>query len=196
MHTLGFFYCLKKTTIMKAKTIIFAFTLLLTLLIPQKANAQEQASGSSATFHQVLLTRAGDNRVDVLKRYLESHDSPLAAYANIFVSQADLYNIDWRLVAAIAGRESTFGKAEPCINAWGYGIYGNQTNCFASYDEGIRTISKDLREKYMNQWGAKDVYAIGNMYAASPTWASGVVYFMNDIDTFALTHPQPLPISL
>ena len=182
---------------MKAKTIIFAFTLFLTLLItPQKTLAQEQASGSSATLHSMLLAREGDNRVDVLKRYLEHENSPLADYASTFVAQADLYNIDWRLVAAIAGRESTFAKQEPCVNAWGYGIYGNQVRCFDTYGQAIQIISKDLREKYMNQWGAKTVWDIGKIYAASPTWASGVVYFMNDIDRFALANPGPLPISL
>ncbi|HEX7042283.1 MAG TPA: hypothetical protein VF189_03455, partial [Patescibacteria group bacterium] len=152
---------------MKAKTIIFAFTLLLiTLFISPKAQAQEQASGSSATFHTLLLARSADTRVDILQEYLQQYDSPLAPYAQTFVSQADTYNLDWRLVAAIAGRESSFAKAEPCINAWGYGIYGNQTRCFDSYDEAIRIISKDLREKYMNLWGAQSVWEIGKLYAA------------------------------
>lgn len=182
---------------MKAKTIFFAFTLLLTtFLIPQRSEAQEIASRSSATFHSLLVVRQEDNRVAILRAYLEKHGSPLASFAETFVSQADLYNIDWRLVAAIAGRESTFGKAEPCINAWGYGVFGTQTLCFTSYDQGIRTISKDLREKYMNTWGAQTVWEIGKMYAASPTWASGVVYFMNDMQKFAYTQATPLPISL
>lgn len=182
---------------MKAKTILFAFTLLLTtLIIPQKTVAQEQASASSATFHPLLLGKAADIRVDVLQRYLESQDSPLAPFAQDFVAQADLYQIDWRLLVAIAGRESTFAKAEPCINAWGYGIYPGSMRCFSSYPEAIQIISKDLREKYMNQWGAQTVWEIGKVYASSPTWASGVVYFMNDINKFALAHPEPLPISL
>lgn len=183
---------------MKAKIFLFAFLLFtLTSIHPQKIQAQE-ASGSSASFSPILEKRGADARVQTLKAYLEKYDSPLAPYAETFVSQADLYNLDWRFVAAIAGRESTFAKQEPCINAWGYGIYGNQTRCFESYDEGIRIISKDLREKYINKWGAKDVWAIGHIYAASPTWASGVVYFMNDMQKFALAQQatQPLSISL
>ena len=181
---------------MKAKTILLAFTLLLTTaFLPTRSYAQETGAGSSATFHSMLVARQADNRAAILQAYLQKQDSPLAPYAQDFVNQADLYQIDWRLVAAIAGRESTFGKAEPCINAWGYGIFGNQTNCFASYSDGIRTISKDLRQKYMNQWGAQDVWSIGKLYAASPTWASGVVYIMNDMEKFAI-NTQPLPISL
>lgn len=184
---------------MKAKTILIAFSLLLTtLLFPQRSQAEDIASGSSATLHTMLAQRQADNRVEMLRRYLEQYNSPLAAHAETFVAQADLYHLDWRFVAAIAGRESTFAKEEPCINAWGYGIYGDQMRCFTSYDEAIRIISKDLREKYMNQWGAQTIWQIGHMYAASPTWASGVIYFMNDMQQFALsqTQAQPLPISL
>lgn len=182
---------------MKVKTSIIAFSLLLApLLFPSTSFAQEVAAGGSASLHSLLVQRGADNRADILKRYLQQFDSPLAEHAQTFVAQADLYQLDWRFVAAIAGRESTFGKAEPCINAWGYGIFGNQMRCFASYDEGIRIISKDLREKYMNQWGAQTIWEIGSKYAASPTWASGVIYFMNDMNDFALTHATPLPISL
>ena len=182
---------------MKVKTIFFAFSLLLSIVVfPQISWAQEIASGSSASFHPLLVTRGTDDRAKVLQAYLEQFNSPLAEHAKTFVEQADLYQLDWRFVAAIAGRESTFGKEEPCINAWGYGIFGNQMKCFDSYDEGIRVISKDLREKFMNQWGAQTIWQIGSMYAASPTWASGVIYFMNQIQDFADSQPATLPISL
>lgn len=56
---------------------------------------------------------------------------------------------------------------------------------FPSYGVAIATISQSLREQYMDQWGAKDIYEIGHMYAASPTWAVRVVGFMNQIDEFS-----------
>ncbi len=187
---------------MKVKIILFSLVLLLLASIrTPKIHAQEVDAGSSASlasFSSILVTRGSDARVAMLRAYLEKQDSPLAPYAETFVSQADLYNLDWRLVAAIAGRESSFAKQEPCINAWGYGIFSTQTMCFSSYDEGIRIISKDLREKFINRWGAENVWQIGKLYASSPTWASGVIYFMNDMQNFAIaqTTTQPLPISL
>lgn len=182
---------------MKAKAFLFAFTILLstTLLFPSKIQAQEQASGSSATLSTILVTRGSDNRAEILRKYLEMHNSPLSPYAATFVSQADLYHLDWKFLVAISGVESTFGTAVPCTNAWGWGIYGTQTYCFTSYDAAIRTISKDLREKYMDKWGAQDVYGIGSKYASSPAWADHVVYFMNDIQDFALSQNVPLSIS-
>lgn len=184
---------------MKAKALFFAFSILttITLLFPFKIQAQEQASGSSATLSSLLITRGNDTRAKILKKYLEQYDSPLADYATVFVSQADLYHLDWRLVAAISGVESTYGKAVPCTNAWGWNIPDAQhIFCFNSYDEGIRIISRDLRRKYIDTWGANDVWRIGRIYAASPTWAQRVTYFMNDIQDFALSQNTPLSISL
>lgn len=185
---------------MKVKNLLISFLLLtlLTLFTPT-ALAEEKLSGSSANFAAILKTRVGDNRAKVLQKYLEKYDSPLAPYATVFVSDADEYNIDWRLVPAIAGVESTFGKAHPanCNNDWGYGIYGNNMLCFFSYYEAIHTVSQALREQYMNKWGATDVYSIGHLYAASPTWADRVTYFMNDIQAFKdESDNQTLPISL
>ena len=183
---------------MKTKLIVFVFMLLLSLFITTpKIQAQEKASRSSATFQDLNAVQASDNRVQVLTKYLAQENSPLTPYASTFVAQADMYHIDWRLLVAISGVESTFGKAVPCTNAWGYNIYGNNMRCFASYPEAIRIISQDLRYKYMDQWGATDVYSIGRIYAASPTWASRVTYFMNQIQAFSLQpENQPLPISL
>ena len=181
---------------MKTKISIFVFTILLLLLTTTfKIQAQEKASGSSATFADINAQLVVDTRSQVLRKYLEHYNSPLAPFAQTFVAQADANNIDWKLLVAISGVESTFGKAEPCINAWGYNIYGKTTRCFDTYPDAIKTISQDLRYKYMNQWGATDVYSIGRIYAASPTWASRVTYFMDQIDAFALAN-QPLPISL
>lgn len=186
---------------MKVKNLVISFFLLtlLTLFTPQ-ALAEEKFSNSSANFAAILKTKVSDPRVKLISSYLEKYNSPLAPYAGTFVREADRYNIDWRLVVAISGVESTFGKAEPtgCNNGWGYGIYGNNMLCFNSYNDAIHTISQALREKYLDKWGASDVYSIGHLYAASPTWADRVTYFMNDIDAYksSLDDNKPLSISL
>lgn len=190
--------CIRQDFFMRTKIIVvLSLLFLVTSIFTPKIQAQEKASGSSATFADINAAAAVDNRALVLKNYLEAQDSPLAPYANEFVQQADLYHIDWKLLVAISGVESTFGKAVPCTNAWGFGIYGNQTMCFASYDDAIRTISKSIRTQYMDQWDETDVYSIGKSYAASPTWADRVTYFMNQIQAYSLLpQNQPLPISL
>ncbi|MBI2049543.1 glucosaminidase domain-containing protein [Candidatus Roizmanbacteria bacterium] len=144
-----------------------------------------QVSGSSAALLKPN-TNSDDNRAKILREFLEQYNSPLVPYAENFVEYADKFSLDWKLVAAISGVESTFGKQIPynSYNGWGWGIYGDNIIRFASWDEGIRTVSQGLRENYMDKWGARDVYQIGRFYAASPTWASRVTYFMERIEEY------------
>lgn len=180
---------------MKARIFLaFAILLIATIFYPQKIQAQEKAAGSSATLQSVIAATANDDRVYVLQKYLEKYNSPLAPYAEDFVTQADLYNIDWRLLPAISGVESTFGKEVPCINAWGWGITSSGTYCFNSYTQAIHVISQGLRRQYMDKWGATDVWSIGSFYnPGSTTWAGKVNYFMNDITQFSY-NPQDNPL--
>ena len=162
------------------------------------AYAQVAAAGSSAALLKPAAQEASDSRIRILREYLEKYNSPLVPYAGTFVTVADKYNIDWKLVAAISGVESTFGQQIPndSYNGWGWGIYGDHMIRFTSWNQGIETVSEGLRNNYINKWGAKDVYAIGKLYAASPTWAVRVEYFMNKIDEFNKLSLANLPISL
>lgn len=172
-------------------------SILIIILLNQtpKASAQEIAAGSSAALLKTVGEKTSDSRVRILEEYLKQYNSPLVSQAKTFVEIADKYNLDWKLVAAISGVESTFGKQIPyqSFNGWGWGIYGDNMIRFSSWEEGIETVSEGLRNRYINKWGAQDVYSIGRFYAASPTWAQRVTYFMNSIDKFK---DEKLAISL
>ncbi len=169
----------------------------LAMSISKNIYAQEKQAGSSAMPSQRTEIKE-DRRAKILKAYLLSKNSPLATSSETFVKNADKYNLDWKLLVAISAVESTYGQQIPnnSYNAWGWGIYGDHMILFTSWNEGIETISKGLREKYMDTWGAKDVYQIGRLYAASPTWATRVDRFMQKIDEFATKDPSSLSISL
>lgn len=129
-----------------------------------------------------------DRKAEILAAYLQKHDSPLQYHAQDFIDAANKYNLDWRLVAAISGVESTFGKQIPGgFNGWGWGVYGNQAIYFNSWTEGIFTISQDLRENYLNK-GLTDPISINRIYAESPTWGYKVNYFMADLEKFSLQY--------
>lgn len=189
--------------IRKISQFVLFFSFLL-LLSKTSAYADEKAKSVSASLAASSSAshveyKARDTRVDALRNFLQKYDSPLADYAPTFVEEADKNNIDWRLVAAISGVESTWAHAEPenCHNSWGYNIYGDHVRCFASYTDAIQVISYDLRHLYMDQWGATDVYSIGRRYAASPTWAARVAGNMQSIQDFTDKTSSPtLPISL
>lgn len=166
---------------------------------PQKTFAQVKASRASATIQNPQERAGSDYRVKILSDYLASQGSPLVSNSKDFIYYADKYNLDWRLVPAITGVESSFGKEIPpySYNGWGWGVYGDNVIRFNSWKEGIATVSQGLRERYINQWGGQNIYQIGSMYASSPFWASHVELYINRIQEFALSNPQDtLPLSL
>jgi len=172
------------------KYLIILISILFLGITSQTAFAEEKAAVTSA---KVILASAGkeqteDNRAKILKSFFDEHNSPLSDYADDFVKQADKYNLDWKLVAAISGVESTFGLAIPpnSYNGWGWGVYGDNVHYFNSWDDGIETVSQGLREQYMDKWGATNIYEIGSLYAASPAWASHVDNYMNIIQDYSL----------
>ncbi|MBI2031027.1 MAG: glucosaminidase domain-containing protein [Candidatus Levybacteria bacterium] len=181
------------------KKIIFPVFIFLFLSIFSKAAlAREIHSASSAAF-AIDTSKSNDNRAAILRRFLKQYNSPLAPFTEDFIESADRYNLDYRLMVAISGVESTFGHQIPTnsYNAWGWGIYGNNVIRFSSWNEAIETISRSLRERYIDKWGGENVYEIGSMYAASPTWASRVVGFMNLIEKYKLTNLKDnLPITI
>jgi len=180
----------------KLYILIFFFVLFLSL--DSKTYAQEFAAGSSAALLKYDNLKASDSRTRILREFLENYDSPLAPFAKTFIETADRYNLDWKLVAAISGVESTFGQQIPnnSFNGWGWGIYGDNMIRFSSWKEGIETVSEGLRTKYIDKWGAKNIYEIGEIYAASPTWAVRVEYFMNKIEEYKNLSMVNLSISL
>jgi len=169
------------------KKIITSITFIVLVLISkQDTYAYDQASKSSASLNSAIVLKNEDNRATVLREYLEEKKSPLAPYAQVFIENADKYNLDWRLVASIAGLESSFGKHIPydSYNGWGWGVYGTNVKRFNSWNDGIETISKGLSENYLTKGQYSDPYIIGPKYAASPTWAVRVTYFMNQIEDY------------
>ncbi len=149
-------------------------------------------AGSSATLEPTIEQSNPDNRAQILRGFLLEYDSPLAIYAQDFIANADKYSLDWRLVASIAGLESTFGKNIPynSYNGWGWGVYGDNVIRFNSWSEGIETISQGLRERYLKDKPESDPYFIGPTYAASSTWAQRVSYFMEKMEEYRIRNAK------
>ncbi len=128
-------------------------------------------------------------KTEKLTNYLKKQNSPLISYAPVFVKQAEKYDLDYRLVAAISGVESSFGKSIPknSYNAYGW---ANGKYYFQSWEDGIITVTKVLALKYKMKWGADTPYKIGRYYATSPTWADRVVFVMNQIEDTTPTFSQ------
>ncbi len=161
--------------------------------------AFETVAGDAAQLAPAIR-ETHDNRATILRAYLHTIDSPLMDEAAAFVREADKNNLDWKLVAAIAGVESTFGKQIPggSYNAWGWGVFtGTQDGIhFANWAEGIAQVSEGLRKNYIDR-GAKDIYDIGWIYAANgDSWGSHVNFFMEKMANFTPTDPIALDVAI
>lgn len=170
------------------KTLFALIISLFALFIPAASvSAEVPVVEASATLKKSRVK--SDYRIEILRAYLTKHHSPLAEYADELVETADKYNIDWRLVPAISGVESTFGKRIPhnSFNAYGW---ANGAYKFKSWEDSIEIVTKTLREKYIDK-GAPSIAKIARRYAPpSSTWAKNVKFFMNKIE------PLPLAFTL
>ena len=184
---------------MKLQKILLGLLLIPALLFP--VNAQAQISNATNTQVVEIEAKPIDKRAVILKDYLAKHNSPLENSAQDFIDAADKYQLDWKLVVSISGVESTFGKRIPgghdplytSYNGWGWGVYGNNVKKFASWREAIFTISKGLKENYVDK-GYTEPLIMNKKYAASQTWGIKVVYFMSEIEKFAQGYPVDVEI--
>ncbi|MFZ5366349.1 MAG: hypothetical protein ACOZBZ_03565 [Patescibacteria group bacterium] len=135
--------------------------------------------GASAVLKNSSINQ--DNRGEILRNFLGKYNSPLAPYAQEFVAAADSYGVDWKLVPAITGVESTFGKQIPfgSYNAYGW---NNGDFRFSSWEDSIWYVTSQLRTRYLDR-GAVSVSQIGRIYAPpSPFWPGKVSSFMAKIE--------------
>ncbi|MDO8498378.1 MAG: hypothetical protein Q7S44_01155 [bacterium] len=168
------------------KKTFLVITILIQFVLPLRAWAS-----TPYVLEEQIEAKTLDRRAQILQAYLTKYNSPLQYHAQDFIDAANTYNLDWRLVAAISGVESTFGKFVPggsgtpysSYNGWGWGVYGTQAIYFKSWREGIFTVSAGLRINYLNK-GLTDPLAMNRVYAASPAWGGHVNYFLADMKKF------------
>lgn len=174
----------------------FALTKLSSVLIAQQETlAQQNQSIGVNEYHlyasvpEVLGTftsffKTGDARPEILRKFFKKYDSELEPHSEYFVEIADTYNLDFRLLPAIAMQESNLCKKIPegSFNCWGFGIYGDKVTRFSSYPEAIETVAKTLRAQY-NDKGLLSAEEIQSKYTPSSngSWANSVSHFMSEM---------------
>ena len=170
------------------KIIIFVLTFLIfSILFTHPASAYQTVVSESASIKKPAYDLEFDYRVVELKRFLEKYNSPLSVYAPDFVRYADKYQIDYRLVPAITGVESTFGKRIPqnSYNAYGW---ANGAYKFSSWRDSISHVTMKLRYEYINK-GAGTSPKIAKRYAPpSITWGTKVNYFVKKISMLPISY--------
>lgn len=130
---------------------------------------------------------SSDGRSKIIENFFKKYKSPLANQGETFVKAADMYNLDYRLLPAIAMQESNGGKKiiEGSKNPFGYGIYGKLVLKFGSWEEAIERVSRALKQDYLDK-GLKTPTQIMAKYTPPSmekdgTWAKGVSTFMEEL---------------
>jgi hypothetical protein len=82
-----------------------------------------------------------DLRETILRTFLKNKHCPDQAYAELFVSEADAYGLDWRLLPSLAFVESGGGRAARGNNLFGW---ANGKSTFNSIGDAIHTVASTL----------------------------------------------------
>jgi len=138
-------------------------------------------------------------KAEAIDAYFREHDMPLAGFGMKMVEEAQKNDLDWRLLAAIAVRESTGGKFE-CKkvenNAFGWG------SCkigFKSNEEAIEIVAKNLggnnpnTARHYEDKTTKQILRAYNPPSVVPRYAEQVISIMNAIgvaDEEVVTTPK------
>lgn len=128
---------------------------------------------------------ASDARSEIIRQYLSKYVSPLLPYADLIVIAADEHQIDFRLITAIAQKESNLCKVIPpgSYNCWGWGIHSEGTLGFRSFEEGIKTVTAGIAQDYVAK-GYNTIEKIMSKYTplSNGSWALGVNQFMSEME--------------
>lgn len=134
------------------------------------------------------IIETNDGRDAIIAKFLERHNSPMVPYdyyGKKLVEIADTYNLDFRLLPAIAMQESNLCKqthSDAPHNCLGFGIHEKGTLDFESYEAGFERAGRELRAFYINQ-GRITPEQIMKKYTPSSdgSWASSVNQWMAEM---------------
>ncbi|MFH1561717.1 MAG: hypothetical protein ABID04_04055 [Patescibacteria group bacterium] len=162
------------------KNTIKTVLVLLGLLVLSQGSVEAADQSALLRGHSVELAEEADFRQLRLHWFLKDKQSPLLGSADDFLVSADNWQIDWRLLPAIAGLESGYGHhlVSGSFNAYGWGggyIY------FDNWTESIDLVSKGLKQKYYDR-GLSTPETIGRVYAPpNPRWGQLISSIMRSI---------------
>ena len=91
---------------------------------------------------EVSVEDLRDQKAAAIDSFFKKRSMPLEGKGKTFVLVAEKYGLDWRLLPAIAIRESSGGKAACGHNPFGWGSC--KLSNFVSYEQAIEALGKNL----------------------------------------------------
>lgn len=143
-------------------------------------------SESQSGLKTLAAVGRSDSRPVIVDNFLSRHRSPMSGMGTVFIREADKYNLDYRLLPAIAFQESTLGKNIPrgSHNAFGWAIYtgANSGAKFNDWEHAIEVVARGLKAKYIDQ-GLTTTETIMSRYTpdSDGSWAFGVNFAIEEM---------------
>jgi hypothetical protein len=110
-----------------------------------------------------------DPRLTTLRRFFEERGCPALAVADVFLSVADAYDLDWRLLPSISYVESTGGKQARNNNLFGWDSGRAE---FASLAAGVQQVASSLARSRL--YRGKDLDEVLETYNPDAEYARKV----------------------
>lgn len=127
-----------------------------------------------------------EEKAEMIDTYFKERSMPLKGTGMTFVLVAEKYGLDWRLLPAIAIRESSGGKAACGYNPFGWGSC--KLHNFSSYESSIESLGKNLgganpktARYYAGKTSAEKLYNYNGTVV--PTYPDEVLAIMKKIET-------------
>ncbi|OGH17816.1 MAG: hypothetical protein A2868_03105 [Candidatus Levybacteria bacterium RIFCSPHIGHO2_01_FULL_40_15b] len=192
-----YWYMLKKLALVSLWFLITPpLVLILGLSLSHNKNSSDSFTDISASIDnlppangnningQVLSEQINDLRPYLVSKFLKN--TPLESYADLIVKASDDYGIDYRLIPAIAMKESQGGLAidQSTHNAWGF---NNGKATFASWEFAIVKVAQTLKSGYIDK-GLTTPEAIMAVYAppqllTGGKWARDINFFFSKMES-------------
>ena len=181
----------KKQIISYLQSIIAIPVLAVTIPLSGVSSVQDLAAvnNSIAKENSVIITQEEvirKEKAEKIDTLLAKYHSPLVGHGMKFVTEAEKHGIDWRLLVAISGRESTFG-INSCHRVTNSFLgYGSCKINFESTEDAIERVSTSLGgndKKTDHYYEGKTTAQILRKYnSVIPNYPNEVIRIMKMID--------------
>ena len=126
-----------------------------------------------------------------LDNFLRARGSPMAGLGEELLKAGWRYNVDPRLIVAIAGAETSFGRALcTSYNAWNWFWWEWCNSPFESWEQVLDEVARGLRVGYLDQ-GLTDVDSIAARYCplddprdtlgVNRHWPANVAHYLKEL---------------
>lgn len=164
--------------------------LLQPIIIPETPTTADLPPSEGAVKGISSVVEEEDSRAVIVANFLERYNSPMEPhdeYGKKLVEIADRYNIDFRLLPAIAMQESNLCKKTPkteegeTYNCLGFGVHSRGTLGFDSYEAGFERAAKELKANYIDIGLTTPEEIMSKYTPSSTTWDDSVNQWMAEM---------------